>query len=148
MQFAIDALRAPVHPKPSLNTSRVSILMSGRKIFQPIIPMTATEIVILIVLGGLAWLWFDSFKAREAGIQAVQRACEAEGLQLLDETIALVSLRFKRNDEGRLSLARVYAFEYSDTGDNRRRGSVHLLGHRVTMLNIGLRLVWSSNARR
>jgi hypothetical protein len=106
--------------------------------------MTTVEIVILIVLGGLVWLWFDSFKAQEAGIHAVRRACEAEGLQLLDETIALVSLRLRRNDEGRLSLARVYAFEYSDTGDNRRRGSVHLLGHKITMLNVGLRLAWSN----
>jgi hypothetical protein len=110
--------------------------------------MTTAEIVILIVLGGLTWLWFDSFKARETGIHAVKKACEAEGLQLLDETIALVSLRPQRNDEGRLSLARVYAFEYSDTGDNRRRGSVHLLGHKVTMLNIGLRLVWSNKTQR
>ncbi|HYE35651.1 DUF3301 domain-containing protein [Methylocaldum sp.] len=104
------------------------------------------DIVILLVLGGLTWLWFDSFTAREAGIQAVRKTCEADGLQLLDETIALSSLRLKRNEDGRMVLARVYSFEYSDTGDNRRRGSVHLLGHRVTMLNVGLRLV-ASNGR-
>jgi len=37
-------------------------------------------------------------------------------------------------------LQRVYTFEYSDTGDNRRCGSVVLLGHNVSMINIGLRL--------
>lgn len=104
------------------------------------------NIVFLLVLGGLAWLWFDSFAAREAGIRAVRTACEADGLQLLDETIVLSSLRLKRNEAGRLALARVYAFEYSDTGDNRRRGSVHLLGHKVTLLSLGLRLV-ASNGR-
>ena len=36
---------------------------------------------------------------------------------------------------------RVYDFEYSDTGDNRRNGSVVMLGHRVVVLNLGLRLV-------
>ena len=44
-------------------------------------------------------------------------------------------------DDGRLLLRRVYNFEYSDTGDNRRNGSVVLLGHRVVLLNVGLRAV-------
>ena len=97
-----------------------------------------TFILILIVLIG--WLWFDSLKARETGIHAVRQACEAEGLQLLDETISLSSLRPARNDDGRLVLRRVYQFEYSDTGNNRRQGRVHLLGGRVVLLNVGLRL--------
>ena len=33
-----------------------------------------------------------------------------------------------------------YNFEYSDTGNNRLQGSIVLLGHRVTLLNVGLRL--------
>ena len=55
--------------------------------------------------------------------------------------MSLDSLRLARSDEGRVMLRRVYDFEYSDTGDNRRRGSVVLLGHRVVLLNVGLRLV-------
>jgi len=62
-------------------------------------------------------------------------------LQLLDDTVAISSLRLARNDDGRLLLRRVYDFEYSDTGDNRRHGSVVMLGHRVVVLNLGLRLV-------
>ncbi|MGX2041718.1 DUF3301 domain-containing protein [Methylocaldum sp. MU1018] len=110
--------------------------------------MTTLEIVVFSVLGGLVWLWFDSAKARETGIEAVRLACEAEGLQLLDETIALVSLKPRRNENGRLSAQRIYEFEYSDTGDNRRRGRVHLLGRNVTLINIGPRLAPSSTARR
>jgi hypothetical protein len=30
----------------------------------------------------------------------------------------------------------VYVFEYSDTGDNRRPGSVTLLGQRVELLHV------------
>ncbi len=99
------------------------------------------ELVGLLVLGGGAWLWFDSLKARDIGIDAARTACASEGLQLLDDTVSVASLRPARNEDGRLVLRRVYAFEYSDTGDNRRRGSVVLLGHRVVVLNIGLRLV-------
>jgi hypothetical protein len=108
--------------------------------------MATWDIAIIILLGGFAWLWYSSFRAREAGIHAVRRACEAEGLQLLDETIALARVRPQRDATGRLSLMRIYHFEYSDTGDNRRRGSVHLLGDQVTLLNLGLRLV-ASNGR-
>lgn len=105
--------------------------------------MPTLEVVSLVVLAGLAWLWFDSLRARDAGVRAVRQACEAEGLQLLDETVAIIGLKPQRNDDGQLVLRRVYEFEYSDTGDNRRRGSVVVLGDRVTILNVGLRLVSS-----
>lgn len=97
------------------------------------------ELFGLVVLAGGAWLWLDSLKARDIGIAAARSACLSEGLQLLDDTVAIAGLRLARNDDGRLLLRRVYAFEYSDTGDNRRRGSVVLLGHRVIVLNVGLR---------
>lgn len=99
--------------------------------------MGVLEIIGLVLSGGLAWLWFDSLKAREIGIQAARLACASEGVQLLDETVAVRSLRPERDDHGRLLLRRVYAFEYSDTGDNRRPGSVVLLGYRVVVINVG-----------
>ncbi len=105
------------------------------------------EILILLVLAGLVWLWLDSARAKEAGVAEVRRACKAEGLQLLDETIALASLRPVRV-EGGVGLRRVYEFEYSDTGDNRRQGSVHLLGSRVVLLSLGLRLAASDGQLR
>ena len=103
--------------------------------------MPILEVLSLALLLGLAWLWFDSLRARDAGIKAVNQACDAEGLQLLDETVAISSLKAVRNDDGQLMLQRVYEFEYSDTGNNRRRGSVVMLGDQVTVLNLGLRLV-------
>lgn len=106
--------------------------------------MPVAELFSLAVLGGLAWLWFDSLGARAAGIRAARAACMAEGLQLLDDTVAIAGLKPARSDDGRLALRRVYAFEYSDTGANRRRGSVVLLGRRVIVVNIGLRRVPSA----
>lgn len=93
---------------------------------------------ILSLLGMLAagWLWLDSFRAREAGIRAVRAACDADDLQLLDDTVALASLRPARDDEGRLRWRRVYRFEYSDTGDNRRTGQVTLLGSELLLLHL------------
>jgi hypothetical protein len=99
------------------------------------------ELLGLLLLAGGAWLWLDSLRARDAGIAAARTACASEDLQLLDDTVSLASLRLDRDDEGRLKLRRAYDFEYSDTGDNRRRGGVVLLGYRVVLLNVGLRAV-------
>lgn len=95
------------------------------------------EIIGMTVLACLGWFWFDSLGAREAGVLAVRKACRAENLQLLDETIALRCMRLRRNEEGRMILQRIYDFEYSDTGDDRHRGSVHLSGAKITLIDIG-----------
>jgi len=87
----------------------------------------------------LGWLWLDSLRARDAAVVAARKACASEGLQFLDETVAIGSLKLARNDDGQLLLRRVYNFEYSDTGDNRCEGSVVMLGQRVLLLNIGIR---------
>jgi len=99
--------------------------------------MPGPEIIGTIILAGLAWLWFDSLKAREAAVRAARAACAAEGLMLLDDTVAISNLKPARDDDGRLKLQRAYDFEYSDTGDNRLQGSVVLRGHRVIVLNVG-----------
>jgi hypothetical protein len=99
------------------------------------------ETVAFIVLGLLAWLWINGLKVRDEAVRAVRTACESEGLLLLDDTVSLAGMAPARNSEGRLQLRRTYDFEYSDTGDNRRRGSVIMLGVQVILINVGLRLV-------
>jgi hypothetical protein len=103
--------------------------------------MPSFEIIALLLIGALVWFWLAALKARELAVRAASTACKAEDLQLLDETVAVVSLKPARDAEGHLVWRRVYAFEYSDTGDNRRPGSVVLLGNRVLVVNVGLRLV-------
>ena len=103
--------------------------------------MPGLEIAGLLILGALAWLWLDSLQAREAAVTAARAACEAEGLLLLDATVSIASLKLARDEDGRLRLQRAYDFEYSDTGDNRKKGGLVLLGHRVIVLNVGLRPV-------
>jgi hypothetical protein len=99
------------------------------------------EIISIAVLLAGGWFWLDSFKAREAGMRAARAACAADQLLLLDDTVALGSLRPERDEAGRLRLRRVYDFEYSDTGNNRRRGSVTLLADQLVMLYVGPRPV-------
>ncbi|WP_226408816.1 MULTISPECIES: DUF3301 domain-containing protein [Dechloromonas] len=98
--------------------------------------MPIYETIFLLLAGSGIWLWLDTLKAREIGIQAAQRACAEEGLQFLDETVVGQRASLARDDAGQLRLRRVYLFEYSDTGDNRRSGSVTLLGHDVEILHV------------
>ena len=102
--------------------------------------MPGLEIIGIIALAAIVWLWLDSLKAREIAIGAARAACVAEELMLLDATVAISGLKLARDDDGRLKLQRAYDFEYSDTGNNRLKGSVVMLDHRVTILNVGLRL--------
>lgn len=106
--------------------------------------MPTFEIISLALLCALAWLWYDSVHVRDISIRAAKSACAADGLQLLDDTVAIASLKLARDDDGRLLLRRAYNFDYSETGDNRRRGSVVMLGEKVLVVNVGLRLAASS----
>lgn len=102
--------------------------------------MPSLEIVlILAVFGAIVWLWLDSLKAREAAVFAARQACAAEGLMLLDDTVSIAAVKPTRDEDGHVKLQRAYEFEYSDTGDNRCKGSVVLLGRRVVLFNVGLR---------
>lgn len=95
------------------------------------------EIFGIFLLGGLAWLWFDSLKAREAAVRAAREICAAEGLMLLDDTVSISGLKPVRGADGRLELQRAYDFEFSDTGNNRLKGSMVLWGHRLVIFNVG-----------
>ncbi|MCB1917917.1 MAG: DUF3301 domain-containing protein [Rhodocyclaceae bacterium] len=103
--------------------------------------MPSTEIFVLLSIALAVWFWVDTLKARETGIAAVRAACNNAGLQLLDDTVATASVRLGRTDRGHVAIRRVYQFEYSDTGNNRRNGSVTLLGSRVVMMSISPELV-------
>jgi hypothetical protein len=93
-------------------------------------------LVTLAVLAALAWLWYDSMRARERAVAAGQRACARDGLQFLDETVECTSVRPARNAAGRLQLRRVYRFEFSDDGSHRRAGSIVMLSGEVESLTM------------
>ena len=101
--------------------------------------MPGFEILAIVVVGAVAWLWLDSLRAREAAVFAAREACAAEGLMLLDDTVSISMVKPARDEDGHVRLKRAYEFEFSDTGDNRRKGSVVLLGRRVVLFNVGLR---------
>ena len=89
----------------------------------------------IVIVGLVAWTWARSLRAREAAARAARRLCDSEGVQFLDDTVALASLR-PALSAGRPALRRVYAFEFSRHGNDRRPGSVTLTGDRIESMYI------------
>lgn len=96
-----------------------------------LLEMPILETGVFLFVAALFWLWMDSIKARELAVQYAVEACMHDGVQLLDDTVCIDSLRFARNEDGKICLRRRYHFEFSDTGENRRQGWLALLGHQL-----------------
>jgi hypothetical protein len=100
--------------------------------------MSLSELLLLAVAAAAVWLAWSSLKAREAANAAIRDVCARNALLFLDDTVALASLAPVRSADGRLTLRRIYAFDYSDTGDNRRSGTVTVVGNEVTGVAVGV----------
>lgn len=92
---------------------------------------TLIALVLLAVIGGGAWFWYDSLRARERMLETCSRLCRDLSLQFLDETVTLVSTGFGRSEAGWPQFTRRYLFEFSGTGQDRWQGRATLAGQRV-----------------
>lgn len=90
----------------------------------------------LAVIGLVIWFWQDSLRCRELALVAGQRACRETGVQLLDQTVAVRAVRLRRNPAGRLSLLRVFGFEFSRDGVARLEGRVVIFGRQVDLVQM------------
>lgn len=124
---AAIAARSPASPCFAANTGA---LRSGANL------VTLTEILAFAALALLLLLIWDSLRSREAALAACRAACATEGWMFLDDTVAVTSIRPVRDDDGWIKLRRVYAFEFSDTGDRRRPGTVTLVGPKVIVIRM------------
>jgi hypothetical protein len=94
------------------------------------------ELLALAAIAFAAWFWYDSMRSRERALRAGRGACEREGLQFLDDTVLCTRTRPTRDAEGRVTLRRVYTFEFSDDGQRRRSGNIVIMGDRVESLQL------------
>jgi hypothetical protein len=93
-----------------------------------------TAILLLLSLG---WFWLDSLRAREIALGICKAACEARGLQLLDQAVALRRLGLSWRGDG-IRIRRVYRFDYSEEGVGRNNGYLVLRGIDLDDLSFGL----------
>ncbi|MCK5877964.1 MAG: DUF3301 domain-containing protein [Candidatus Marithrix sp.] len=94
------------------------------------------SIILLILFGGIIWFWVSTLQCREITKVVAQKTCKQFQLQLLDDTITITKLRVKRNENGRLSWQRTYQFEFSDSGNNRQKGTIVMFGTKVEILEM------------
>ena len=106
------------------------------------------ELSALLFFLAAGWFWLDSLRARDFALDGARRACDAEGVQLLDWTVAMKRIRLGRDDEGRRGFQRTYEFEFSDTGNNRIGGSITVLGRQLLALNLPVIAAPPSNVIR
>jgi len=96
-----------------------------------------TALAGLLGLGAAAWLWYHTLRRREIAIRAARRYCADHDYQLLDATVALAGWRPCR-EGGRWRQCRVYQFEYTTDGHDRRQGRLGLRGDRLAWVNLVL----------
>ena len=99
----------------------------------------------MLSLSVLAWstaifalvaLWWQSDKIKLRALQHVHQHCRQLKLQLLDQTMVLRGLWPVRDSLGSLRLRRRYEFEFSVTGEKRYHGTVILIGHTISSIDL------------
>jgi len=91
----------------------------------------------MLLLGFFILWWYSAMKARDRARDVARRFCERQGWQLLDQTVALSSMRPARADD-RLQWRRRYRFDFSPDGGQRRGGELTLLGNRLERITADL----------
>jgi hypothetical protein len=94
------------------------------------------NLLLLGLLGLGIWFWLDSMSAKERAVAAAIRACREINVQFLDQTVALESLKPARNTQGHLVWRRIYGFEYSAEGVERRHGRAILRGRVLEQVQV------------
>jgi hypothetical protein len=84
------------------------------------------EILFIFILLGVLWLWRDSTSAREKATSAARAACKQINAQFLDETVMMVKIRLCRRNSGTMALCRLYDFDFTLDGEQRRSGIIRM----------------------
>lgn len=84
------------------------------------------------------WFWVDSMRMREIAIRVGSEACQRHDVQFLDQTVALNRLGLFSDGRGHLRIRRTYQFDFSESGENRRRAYIVMLGAQPEVVQMGL----------
>ena len=88
------------------------------------------EILSILALAGAIWFIFDSMRAREIATDLARSYCEKRGVQFLDGSAALRSMRLVRRSNI-MQVQRRFQFEHTMGGESRDRGVIIVTGRTV-----------------
>lgn|SRR5690348_6409499 len=92
--------------------------------------MPTLLLLMILFAAGFAF-WSTARAAAERAGEVGRNACQAAGVQWLDQTVHASGLRLCRGDDGRLGFERTFRFEYSEDGTDRHIGRLVLRGDRL-----------------
>lgn len=95
-----------------------------------------TEVLVSIFFLVFGWLWLENQGVRDRAVVIAKEFCAKQNVQFLDEAMAPLSIRLRRDARGHMTIARTYQFEFSDTGDDRRKGVIIMLGRHLETLHL------------
>ena len=93
--------------------------------------MTLYDLMIAFGVALLGFFIWENAGYRDRAIAIAKQQCEHQDVQLLDDTIALLSVKLKRDARGNFAVTRSYEFEFTSTGDQRYHGQLILHGKRL-----------------
>lgn len=94
------------------------------------------DLILIALLLGAYLYWCNGQKVKEIALKAVKAHCLSLDVQMLDEYVALNSIRLKREQAGEMRLQRTFLFEFSSTGNERYNGVCIMLGRRVESIQM------------
>ncbi len=97
-----------------------------------------TQLIPIAIAIAIAIIWWGNTATKEQAIMAAKRACQQANVQLLDDTVALKRYRLVRDSAGNIRIARLFVFEFSLMGDERKQGFVTFVGTQIRELNLRL----------
>ncbi|MEA3291254.1 MAG: DUF3301 domain-containing protein [Pseudomonadota bacterium] len=92
--------------------------------------LTPWNVALIVFLVLAARTIIMNMKLRERANEIAKTYCERRGLQFLDGTVALESIRMVRG-ANRWGLRRTYRFDYTSHATDRHRGALLLLGEQL-----------------
>lgn len=88
----------------------------------------------LVIFG--AWYWLKARELKELVYRRAVKYCESLDLSVLDQTVVLKSIRFKRDANGVVKMVRRYSFDFTSDGEERYPGEVLMLGNRIEEIKL------------
>jgi len=90
----------------------------------------------LLLLLAACWYGWLAFGRKEAALAATRRYCADMDVVLLDDTVVLRRVGFRRDARGQLRMRRRYVFEFTTTGDERYLGCIAMVGDAVEAIQL------------
>jgi hypothetical protein len=89
-------------------------------------------LLILMIVAAMVFAFWSAGRAAAERAEVVGRnACQAAGVQWLDQSVHAIGMRVCRHENGWLGWERTFRFDYSINGEDRHVGRMVLRGDRL-----------------